>query len=191
MRGPGRSALLIGVAMLALAAVAVGLVVWLSGGGGDRDGSPTPTVSDPTAGSPYVSTPPDDPTLVTPSSPALPSSTPEPQPTATTPPEPPASGGDPVEVSLSYAGWVPASGAVEAGGFAATLEGTGTCTLSLVRGDRTVTAQIEALPDASTMNCGGLSVPGGSLSPGTWTARLGYASATRSGTSTTLEVQVP
>jgi len=96
-----------------------------------------------------------------------------------------------VKVVVTYLDWDATAGVVEAGAYATTVEGAGTCTLKLTFGGRSGTGSIAALADASTMSCGGLTVPRDRLSSGTWTAVITYESATSVGTSDPVEVVVP
>ncbi|MGY1845718.1 hypothetical protein [Modestobacter sp. SYSU DS0875] len=107
-------------------------------------------------------------------------------PVATDPERPSAT-----DVVLTYAYWDEAAGAVLAAGFVSPLvEDGGTCTLVLTQGAAEVTATGSGQLDASTTSCPELSVPGGELRPGTWTAVLEYASGSGSGTSEQLPVEV-
>ena len=96
------------------------------------------------------------------------------------------------DVFLSVVEWNATSSAVEAGGYVSgVLEMEGRCTLTLTARGTTRTATSAAEPDATTMSCGSLSVPGSDLSPGTWTAVLTYESGTARGGSAPFEVDVP
>ena len=96
-----------------------------------------------------------------------------------------------VDVVVTYADWSAADKVVEAGAYATVVEKPGTCTLKLTSGGRSVTDSIPALTDASTMSCGGLTVPRDKLASGRWTAVVLYESATSAGTSAPVEVVVP
>jgi hypothetical protein len=96
-----------------------------------------------------------------------------------------------VDVVVTYLDWDAAGGVVEAGAYARTVETAGSCTLKLTFGGRSGTGSIPALTDASTMSCGGLTVPRDRLSSGTWTGVVIYESATSVGTSSPVEVVVP
>lgn len=96
-----------------------------------------------------------------------------------------------VNVVITYLDWSATDGVVEAGAYATTVEGAGTCTLKLTFGGRSGTGSIAALADASTMSCGGLTVPRDRLSSGNWTAVVTYESATSVGTSDPVDVVVP
>jgi hypothetical protein len=107
--------------------------------------------------------------------------------------DPPAeTAGGNVGVVLSYVGWEQSSDAVEAGGFVSgVVEGGGTCRLTLTRGERSAVAETQGEADASTTVCGAIVVPGQELSEGTWKAVLSYESATASGVSAPVDVEVP
>jgi len=96
-----------------------------------------------------------------------------------------------VEVVVTYADWSVADRVVEAAAYVTVVEEPGTCTLKLTSGGRSATAAITALTDASTMSCGGLTVPRDKLASGKWTAVVLYESATSAGTSAPVEVVVP
>lgn len=96
-----------------------------------------------------------------------------------------------VDVVVTYVDWSATDSVVEAGAYATVVEEPGSCTLKLTSGGRSVTGSITALTDASTMSCGGLTVPRDKLSSGTWTAVVIYESATSVGTSAPVEVVVP
>jgi hypothetical protein len=96
-----------------------------------------------------------------------------------------------VRVVTSFAGWNAATRAVEVGGYAIVVEPAGTCTLRLVHGDQVVTRQQAAILDATTIACGGFSVPGSALTAGQWQAELAYTSSKSMGKATTVMVRVP
>lgn len=96
------------------------------------------------------------------------------------------------DVSITYLAWSAENATVQASGFSTPLEPSGTCRLTLTSpGGRVVTAERAALPDVSSMACGGLEVPRAELSAGRWTVSLTYSSQTSSGTSPASEVVVP
>jgi hypothetical protein len=115
--------------------------------------------------------------------------------TATPTPEPdetPDDGRAAADVTLTYVAWNEDTGSVEASGYAVPLEEDGTCRLTLTgAGGRTASAEVDALPDVSSVACGGLQISGDELSSGLWRATLTYESATASGTSAAREVNVP
>ena len=120
-------------------------------------------------------------------------STPDPTDVATDAPvtvEPNDDGSLPI--SVTFADWNATTAAVEVDGYlAGIVEDGGTCTLTLTSGGRTATAEVPGTADATTTSCGGASVPGTQLAPGTWSAVLTYRSATSTGTSEAAEVTVP
>ena len=96
------------------------------------------------------------------------------------------------DVSITYAGWEAAGSTVEVDGYVGGLvEDGGSCTLTLTRGQATATVSADASADATTTDCGPLTVPGSRLSSGTWKAQVAYRSSWTSGTSGTVEVTVP
>ena len=103
----------------------------------------------------------------------------------------PASKPKRVDVVTTFAGWNATSGAVEVGGYATVVEPVGTCTLRLTRGDQVVTVTHTASADATTVACGGFSVPGSELTTGQWQAVLAYASSRSTGEAATVMVKVP
>ena len=96
-----------------------------------------------------------------------------------------------VDVTTTFAGWNATSGAVEVGGYAAVVEPVGACTLRLTRGDQVVTRKRAASADATTVACGGFSIPRQELSAGQWQAVLAYASPRSAGAAATVIVKVP
>ncbi|MCZ2822336.1 hypothetical protein O2V63_18505 [Modestobacter sp. VKM Ac-2977] len=94
-----------------------------------------------------------------------------------------------VEPVVTYAGWETQSASVEVNGYVAgVLEDEGTCRLTLTRGDLEIIDENAAEPDASTMNCGLLRAA--DVTEGTWTAVLSYESASSSGESPPVDVEV-
>jgi hypothetical protein len=116
---------------------------------------------------------------------------PEPTDVATDPPvtlAPTADG----TIQITYAGWNAEASTVEVAGFLpGAVESDGTCTLTLTNAGSSVAATVAGSPDASSTSCGGLVVPGASISPGTWTAVVSYQSSTSRGTSEPTRVVVP
>jgi hypothetical protein len=107
-------------------------------------------------------------------------------------PAPTQAGPRDVSVVLTYAGYMPESGAVIAGGFAdAVIENDGTCTLTLTRGGTTRTASGPASADVAGTSCGELKVPQAELSSGEWQATISYSSARSRGTSSPFPVEMP
>lgn len=96
-----------------------------------------------------------------------------------------------VPVVVTYSGWNASLRKVMVGGYVTgVIETGGTCTLTLTRAGVRVTASGVARPDAATTACGGLTVPGTSLTPGTWKAVLSYASKASTGTSAAVDIDV-
>lgn len=96
-----------------------------------------------------------------------------------------------VPVVMTYSGWNASAHQVMVGGYVTgVIESGGTCTLTLTRAGARVTASRPARPDAATTACGGLTVPGSSLSSGTWKAVLSYASKASTGTSAAVDIDV-
>jgi hypothetical protein len=96
-----------------------------------------------------------------------------------------------VDVVTTFAGWNGLSHAVEVGGYAAVVEPVGTCTLRLSMGTKVVTRKHTASTDATTVACGGFSIPRSQLSAGVWTAVLGYRSPTSAGEAAAVTLTVP
>lgn len=95
-------------------------------------------------------------------------------------------------VRMTYIGWDKAAGAVEAAGFVpGVVESHGTCVLTLTSGGSSITASVAGTADASSTSCGGLTVPGASVSPGTWGAVLTYESSASRATSEATQVVIP
>jgi hypothetical protein len=111
--------------------------------------------------------------------------------TAKGPSNVPASEPARVDVVTTFAGWNTTSRAVEVGGYAAVVEPVGTCTLRLIQADKVVTRKNIASADATTVACGGFSVPGSELNAGQWQAVLAYASSTSAGEAVAVTVKVP
>ena len=94
-------------------------------------------------------------------------------------------------VVITYASWAPETTAVEVGAYAAVVEGAGSCTLTLRKGEVVRSQTLDALEDVSTTSCGGFLIPGSDLSTGTWSAVVSYTSAQSAGQSNPVEVTVP
>ena len=96
------------------------------------------------------------------------------------------------QVFLAYADWDPAGARLEAAGFVSGLiQSGGTCTLTATLNGRSVTTTSDAEADATTTNCGQLTLPADQLVPGEWDVTLSYRSATHRGTSQPTPVTVP
>lgn len=91
----------------------------------------------------------------------------------------------------TFSGWNSKSGSLELGGYATVVESAGSCTLRLTHGDQVVERRRAASGDATTMSCGGFSVPGSALTAGQWQAVLAYTSSASTGTATAVTVMVP
>lgn len=97
-----------------------------------------------------------------------------------------------VPVLITYSGYIAGEKAVQVGGnITGVIESDGTCTLTLTRQGRTVSASTPAQPDATTTDCTGLSVAGSELAPGAWQAVLTYRSKAHTGSSAPVKVDVP
>ena len=82
----------------------------------------------------------------------------------------------PIPVITSY-GQDPSSKEALVGGFVpGTVESGGSCTLTLEKDGKKVTATNPATPNASTVSCGVIAIARDKLSAGTWSATLSYAS---------------
>ncbi|MDP5182820.1 hypothetical protein QOZ88_09220 [Blastococcus sp. BMG 814] len=102
--------------------------------------------------------------------------------------------GDPVEVLVrqTYSGWDADSSAIVVGAVVAgVIESGGTCTLTVAQGLTEHTASSKGSADASTTTCGRMSVPGGDLDAGEWTAMVSYESPAANGESQWFSVVVP
>jgi cytoskeletal protein RodZ len=142
-------------------------------------GTSTPSAS--TAPTPSANTP----------SSTVPSAVPAAPPTPKGPSTVSASKPARVDVVTTFAGWNATSRAVEVGGYAAVVEPVGTCTLRLIHADKVVTRKNIATADATTVACGGFSVPGSALNAGQWQAVLAYTSSKSAGEAAAVTVKVP
>lgn len=70
------------------------------------------------------------------------------------------------------------------------IETNGTCTLTLRRDGKTVSAQKTALRNAQNTSCGQISIPYEQLAPGEWMAVLSYSSPSSTGSSTVTTIEV-
>lgn len=96
-----------------------------------------------------------------------------------------------VPVVVTYSGWNASLRKVMVGGYVTgVIESGGTCTLTLTHAGTSVTASGPGRPDAATTACGGLTVPGSSLTAGSWKAVLSYASKASTGTSSSVDIDV-
>lgn len=96
-------------------------------------------------------------------------------------------------VVLVFAEWDAGTQTVDAGGYVSSVvEDGGDCTLTLTRDGDEVSVSVPGVADASTTQCGGLSVAGSELGSGTWSAVLDYQPVDApSGSSAPVEVIVP
>ena len=69
-------------------------------------------------------------------------------------------------------------------------ESSGTCTLRLSKGGKTVSKSQKATPNVSEMSCGFISIPTSKLSAGNWSAAVSYKSNKYSGQSNSVTVRV-
>jgi len=95
------------------------------------------------------------------------------------------------DVTTTFAAWNATPGAVEVGGYVAVVEPVGTCTLRLSHGTQVVTRAHTATADATTVACGGFSVPRKELTAGQWQAELAYTSSRSAGKAPAVTVTVP
>jgi len=103
-----------------------------------------------------------------------------------------APAGREVQVTLGFVDWDAAGQQVEAAGFVAgTVASGGVCTLTLTKGTATVTATSIAEADATTTNCGALTIPGAQVAAGSWQATLSYQADSAHGISAATTVTVP
>lgn len=141
--------------------------------------------------------------------PAAPSAAPSPSSTPTASPSPspspvttPSGEPDPEQtpaadtrastsVSVVTAAFSPERAAIEVSGLADVVEAGGTCTLVVSLGSATATATAAAEADATSTSCGTLAVPRADIAPGRWSAVLRYDSATTTGTSAPVTIEVP
>jgi hypothetical protein len=160
--------LLLGVVLVVAAAVAAVLYVrQVQAVPGDDGGSAAPTTT---------------PNVVTEPAPGDPVGTDEPQ--ATT--------GGGVDVVVTYSGYDDDAQVLEVDGFVSgVVESGGTCQLDVTRAGRTVSVDHPAEPDASTTQCGALTIDRDQLGEGSWSAVLSYRSATSTGAADAVEVDVP
>ena len=95
-------------------------------------------------------------------------------------------------VFVTSSGWDAATGSVTVRGYLqGVVEDDGTCTLTLTRDGRSVTAERAGTSNVTQTSCGAVSVPRSQLATGTWTAVLSYRSSTSNGSSEPVEVDVP
>jgi hypothetical protein len=91
---------------------------------------------------------------------------------------------------LSYLGVAP-DGSVEAGGYAEGPEEGASCTLVLRLAGEERRADVPGTADATTLQCGGLSIPADQLTAGAWTAQLIILTPSRLLESEPTTIEVP
>lgn len=198
------------VRLVAVPVVAVGVVAVLALGRDDAAEPVAEPVASPTATAAPAPTPTPTP-AATPTPSAEPAATAGPAPTATPSPtapttapttdpepepepttEPAPGGGATVDVAVTVHGWDAERGVAEVVAFAGAVQDGGTCTLTLEGPGGVVTgAPSPAVPDVSTTACGSLAVERARLAPGPWQATVTYRSATSTGTSAPVTIEVP
>lgn len=193
----------VGGTVVAVAAVGAVVAAALAVSGGDATPADTTTVADGVVGT-ATSAPESAGVAATDTSGAVPASpastTPAPRTEVTEPPagvpaatdaEPVTAGGT-VDVVVSWSGWVDDQTGVEVDGFVVgVVESGGTCTLTLTRGETSLSATSAAEPDASTTLCAPLYLAGADVAAGSWDAVLSYTSASSTGVSAPAVVAVP
>lgn len=70
------------------------------------------------------------------------------------------------------------------------LEDGGTCTLTMVRAGKSVSATRKGVSNVSEVSCGYISIPSTKLSSGTWSASVSYSSPVAKGTSKTISINI-
>jgi hypothetical protein len=80
------------------------------------------------------------------------------------------------ELVVTHSEWSASDRVVDAGGYVSTIESDGRCTLRLTQGDRELTGEGDAYPDASTTACGSVRVAVPAGLAGTWEGVLEYES---------------
>jgi ABC-type molybdate transport system substrate-binding protein len=97
-----------------------------------------------------------------------------------------------VTLVVTYSGWNTVANDAEVAAYVQSLQPAGgNCTLTMTLAGTTRTASKAASTDVSTTQCGTVAIPAGQLSTGTWTATVSYKSATASGVSAPVTIQVP
>lgn len=99
--------------------------------------------------------------------------------------------GGPADVVVTFGLYDPSSSTLTVAGYVGNaVEDGGICTLTLTRGTEVVSATATGMADARTTSCGAISIDRSSLSAGTWSAVLRYASTTTSGESGAMTIEV-
>jgi len=94
------------------------------------------------------------------------------------------------DLVVSYVDWNGTDRSVDAGGYLSAVASDGRCTLRLVQGDRELTGEGEAFPDATTTSCGALRVDVPAGLEGTWQGVMEYDSESVSAVSEPFSVTV-
>lgn len=94
------------------------------------------------------------------------------------------------EVVVTFVDWDADDRSVDAGGYVSTIASDGRCTLRLVQGDRELTGEGEAVPDATTTSCGSLLVDVPAGLEGTWQGVVEYESESVSAVSEPFSVDL-
>lgn len=103
----------------------------------------------------------------------------------------PQSGTKSVTPLISSWGQNPDTNNLEVAGFIPEIyEDGGKCTLTLTRNGQTITKDSSAHKDVSRTSCQPFAISQDSLTPGTWSATLKYASSTATGSSTSTTITV-
>jgi hypothetical protein len=180
-----------------LVAVATAFVAWSSAFSNPQTSANAPSSAEKTAPTPSANAAPTPGTSASPTPRASVPSPTKPSAVSSTTPAPkgpspvPVSGPAHIGVVTTFAGWNTTASAVEVGGYANVVEPVGTCTLRLIHGDKVVTLKHTATADATTVACGGFSVPGSQLSAGDWQTVLAYSSPKSAGQAAAVTVKVP
>jgi hypothetical protein len=102
-----------------------------------------------------------------------------------------ATGGN-VGITVTWSGWDDKAEVLEVDGFVSgVVESGGTCRLTATRSGETVTVEGEGEPDASTTQCGALTIEADELDEGEWRAVLSYESPTSTGAADPVDIEVP
>lgn len=93
---------------------------------------------------------------------------------------------------ITYAAWSASARAVQVSAYVPGLDtASARCSLVLTRGSQRRSISRAPVADATTMQCGTMSISGSRLSAGTWQATVRYSSPARSGVSAVVNVEVP
>lgn len=92
---------------------------------------------------------------------------------------------------VTYSGWSQ-NGAFEVSAYLpGVVEDDGTCTLTMTMESGEASTSVPGNRDATSTSCGGLSIPGADLGPGTWSAVVTYESDASRASSDPIEVEIP